>query len=226
MNRNIIPFLTRYDDDIHPDLGKVWLHDTAIVSVISFSFLWHKEVKRATYGTDKFIGTVRVTTRVVSITDIFCMFGTIYHFRVDPARDEPGIDHWEIIIAVTWISTVMILSLPFRELDIPAMSGDIKSCIKDVCPEPKIWSYWVIPSDPRTSNSIHIDSGDGWIIGWLNYWRFGWLTGGLVSRVVRVGSFSFSVFSRSYLSESHLIVELSFEDLIFFVDHFLFLHLY
>ena len=62
MDRHIVSFLARYDDDIHPDLREVWLYDTTIVSIVGLPFLTHEEVIRRSYRADELIGTVRVAT--------------------------------------------------------------------------------------------------------------------------------------------------------------------
>ncbi len=66
-------------------------------------------------------------TRVVSIADILDVFRMVDDDRIDSASLEPAIDHREIIITIARVSTMMILSLPSRELDIPVMCCHIES---------------------------------------------------------------------------------------------------
>ena len=129
MHCQVVSLLTRNDYHIETDPRKVGLYYTAIVSIICLPLLTHEEVKSRTNRPDQAISTVTRVTRVCTISDILRMFGSVHYFGIDPTRDEPRIYHCEVVVAISWIATMMIESLATREYLIPVVSGTIEACI-------------------------------------------------------------------------------------------------
>jgi hypothetical protein len=127
------------------------------VSVIGFSFFTHEEVKCGADRRYESICAVRWATWVVSISDIFGMFGSVYRFWINATSDEPLIDDSEVIVSISWITRMMIGSFPFWESDIPVVSSRVESGIMSICTEREARSILVVPGEPSTTNARNID---------------------------------------------------------------------
>jgi hypothetical protein len=170
MYRDIVSLLARNTDNIESHFCKIWIHDTTIVSIIGLPFLTHEEIKCGSDRWDELIRTVRLTTRVVSISDILGMFWSIDHFRIDPTSDEPCIDDGEVIVSISWSAGMMILSFPFWEVYIPVMRCDIETAVIAVLAEIQSSAIVIVPSEPRISHARYIYARH-----WVRTWRWWYL---------------------------------------------------
>lgn len=201
------------------------------MGIIGSPLLTHEEVIRRTYRLDQFIGTVCGTAWIVSIADILSMLRSIDHDGIYATSYEPVVDHCEIIVAIAWISPMMILSLSFRELDIPVLSCLIQTRVVAIWWESEIWAGRIVPLEPFIADFRSIDILElipiylrrsrvilwNWIYFW---WSENWIRHGGV-RYWRFYSFSLLLID----CDSRSIVLFLLFDEYFFLENSIFLHL-
>ena len=113
--------------------GKIWLYNTTIMRIIRLPFFPHKKIIRGTNRTYKTFGTIRFVTKIVSISNIFCMFSSVDNRRIYSSIYKPTVNDWKIIIFVARITSMMIESFCFSENLIPVRRRDIKTRIIFIC---------------------------------------------------------------------------------------------
>ena len=227
---------TRYDDDVETDSGEIWLNDTAIVGIIGLPFLTHEKIVCWLYRIDKCISTIRLTTRIVPISDIFYVFGMIDHDGVNSSSLEPWVYHSKVIIWITRVSTMMILPISRRKLYIPVVCCHIETTVIAIRCKSETGASSIVPWEPGTTDTIHIDIGNRCDIGRRIDWNRWWLTDAMIrwnewrsecsdhsSRHLRMSASWIILFSHHLSSESNSFYLLIFCDLLLEFD--IFLHL-
>jgi len=130
--REVVSFFIRYNDNIHTNFCKIWIYDTAIVSVITFSLFTHIKVKSRPNSGYKFVSTIRLITYIVSISDIFCMFRSSDNFWINSSSHEPCIYFIKIIVSISRGTSMVIESASRGKYSIPIICRLIKACIVDI----------------------------------------------------------------------------------------------
>ena len=108
VHRQVVSLLSWNYDDIETDPREVGLYDTTVVGVICLPFFTHEKVKSSTNRPDHRISTITRTTRIISVSDILRMFGSVYYFWIDSTGDEPLIYDCEVVVSVSWVAGMMI----------------------------------------------------------------------------------------------------------------------
>ncbi len=225
MYSHIVSFLTWYYDDIESDFCEVWIYYTTIVCIVWLPFLTHIEIICRANWCNKLIRAVSWTTRIISISYIFSIFWSIDDFRVDSTSTKPSIDHRKVIVAISWISSMMIFSFSCCKYLVPVRCCRIKTSIIIIFSERKSTSCRIVPVEPCRSYTIHIDSWDIWWDGIVRRRkrRLGcWTLGGILSCCCFL---RFCSSLGSNFCKSELILNLFFESIVYLVYGRLSIHL-
>lgn len=174
MYRDIVSVVLRNSDNIQTDTREIALNNAPIMCIIGLPSLAHEEAIGRLYRFNERISTIWLTTWIVPISDIFDVFRMVDDDWINSTSLEPAIDHIKIIIPISWMPTMMILSLKCCKFDIPIMCCHIETTVVTIESKSQWRPCSIIPREPGIPHTIHVNSRDGFLCDWENYrWFWG-----------------------------------------------------